>query len=923
LGERAFDVLAVLAKAAGEVVSKDDLMALVWRSSIVEENALQAHISAIRRALGADRDILRTIAGRGYSLQPILQDLGRLEDHSTSHVNTLSPSIAKQHQGNLPAATSALFGRVEAVSNLKAMLSQSRAVTVTGPGGIGKTALSLAVARELSTSHQIPSYLVDLAPVIQPALVASGAASAVGLSMGAEAVSAELVATRIGASKILLLLDNCEHLISEVASFVASLLKICPHVTLLATSREPLRVEGEHVYRLPPLTVPAPEVSDPQSIYASASVELFVDRMRAADSAVILSPDQASGLATICRRLDGIPLALEFAAARAAAVGVAQVAENLNDRFKLLTGGRRTSLPRQQTLRATLDWSYDLLPPPEQVLLRHLGVFPGGFTVDAAAAVMGDTGANAVLVLEGIANLVSKSLVVVDRLPGRWRLLETIRSYAMERLVESGEWLAAARRQAQFLFQLFSSSSTIGLGQLNKSNVDRFVAEIDNVRAALDWCFSADGDAATGVALTAAYSPTWQHLSLMAECGDRVGLALERRDPRQDKDDRLLMQLSLQQGVAFGYAFQSHERTQRAAETALRLAERLSDVPTQLQARHLLFSTNILSGNVDASLPIGTALLAIAQQSGSDFRIATAERLMGFAHQMKGDLGRAQALFEAALARAPLQETSDYSWARFNERAMSRAMLAKVLWLRGDTHRAVVECRRALEEAATEPYAATRCNLLRHALCRIEMMTGDLEAATRSIALLKDLSTRFGYRVFGMASLCLEGALLIKRGDFEAGVPTLRASLATCMESGWTAWFTEFLAILAEGLMGLGQYEEATAVVAQAFERSARGGEDWYLPELYRLRGQLALCYKSVPEEEHAEQCYRRSLDLSIAQGALFWKLRAAFDLAQLKKRQNQLAEAADILRPVYGGFPSDINTPDLQSARGLLNSLQ
>ncbi|GAB2176573.1 winged helix-turn-helix domain-containing protein [Dongia sp. agr-C8] len=798
-------------------------------------------------------------------------------------------------------------------------MMQYRAVTVTGPGGIGKTALSLKTAHQLHSLLQARSSFVDLAPIVEPSLVASAAASAMGLHMGAETISGELVAARIGGSRILLVLDNCEHLISAAASFVEALLRLCPQILILATSREPLRVAGEYVYRLSPLDVPSSEASDPDVIHASAAVELFVDRIRAADSTATISAGQIQDLATICRRLDGIPLAIEFAAARAAVLGVTQVAEHLDDRFRLLTGGRRASLPRQQTLRATLDWSYELLPASEQRLLRHLAVFPGGFAVDAVAAVLADSAASPVVILDGIGNLVAKSLVVADRTPGRWRLLETIRAYAMEKLAEAGESLGAARRQAQFLCRLFSSDVAEGLGPLSKANVARFVAEIDNVRAALDWCFSAVGDGATGVALTAAYSPAWQHLALMAECGHRVGVAIERRDPARDLDERLLMHLSLHQGVAFGYAFQSHEKTQRAALTALALAEQLGDRPSELQARHLLFSTYILSGNVNAALPVGMRLRDVARQAGDDLRIAAAERLVGFAIQMKGDLREAEAAFRRALLTAPRQEIDDYSWSRFNERAMARAMLAKVLWLQGKVDQAVVEGRRALEEAADEPNAATRCNLLRHSLCRIEMMTGHLDAARRSVALLKELSERLGYRVFGMTGICLDGALLIKCGDCVDGTQVLRASLATCADSGWTGWFTEFLAILAEGLVAIERYDEASAAVDEALERSAQGGEHWYLPELHRLKGRLALHQR---DEGRAEACYRRSLQISLDQGARFWQLKTALDLAELKRRQELKAEARAVLGPVYQSFTEGFGTPDLRAARTLLSAL-
>jgi predicted ATPase len=281
-------------------------------------------------------------------------------------------------------------------------------------------------------------------------------AGVLGLKLGGEEISSESVARAIGEKKLLLVLDNCEHVIDAAARLAETVVRLCPATSIIATSREVLRIEGEHVYRVPPLDVPGPHQEEPDIVLGHSAVQLFIARTRALDSEFSPHAENLRAIAAICRRLDGIPLAIEFAAARAAMLGPEVVLSRLHDRFELLIGGRRTALPRHQTLRATLDWSYDLLPGPERCLLRRLGVFAAGFTIEGANAVMSDQGYTASALLEQIANLVSKSLVTLDGSApsGRWGLLETIRAYALEILAESGESEQTERHCAVFFRDL-------------------------------------------------------------------------------------------------------------------------------------------------------------------------------------------------------------------------------------------------------------------------------------------------------------------------------------------------------------------------------------------------------------------------------------------------------------------------------------
>src|ERR1700691_1360946 len=456
IGGRAFEIIEVLVQSAGELVTKDDLAARVWPGTMVEENALQVHISPIRKALVPDREMLKTASGRGYRL------LGAWTSHQecSSSVDSidLEPmrSPAEPFQTNLPAAASELVGRTNAVQDLRGLLSANRVVTLTGPGGIGKTRLAFEVARGLFPSFQGDVRLVEFVSLSDPALVPTAVAGVLGLKLGGKEISAESVARAIGAQRLLLVLDNCEHLIDAAARLAETVVFMCPRTTILATSREILKIEGEYVYRVPPLDVPSQD-EEPKNISGHSAVQLFVATTMALQSDFSPNEENLSAIAAICRRLDGIPLAIDLAATRVATLGLQQVVAGLDDRLGMLTGGRRTALPRHQTLRATLDWSYELLPEPERLVMRRLAVFAGDFTAEAARLVAADGEITASEALYFLANLVTKSLVTLEAgsVISHYRLHETTRAYALEKLTERAEFEQVARRHANYYRNLF------------------------------------------------------------------------------------------------------------------------------------------------------------------------------------------------------------------------------------------------------------------------------------------------------------------------------------------------------------------------------------------------------------------------------------------------------------------------------------
>jgi predicted ATPase len=411
-------------------------------------------------------------------------------------------------------------------------------------------------------------------------------------------------------------LDNCEHVIDEVASLTAGILKGAPGAHILATSREPLRAEGEQVYRLPPL--PSPPESAPLTAVEALgfpAVQLFVERAAETLDEFELTDADAPIVADICSKLDGIALAIELAAARIDTFGVRGVATHLDDRFQLLSRGRRTALPRQRTLRATLDWSYQLLPESERVVLRRLAIFAGGFTEEAASAVAASAEIAASEIVEGVANLVAKSLVSVDvgGVTVRYRLPETIRAYALQTLVESGEREQIARRHAKYHLGLFERAEAEAETRPMTEWLTEYRPRIDNLRAALDWAFSPGGDVLTGVALTAAAVPLWVRLSLMEECRRRVERALSAVERGASEDARREMRLQIALGTSLINTTAATTPELGAAWTkALELAESLEDAEYQLRSLRGLWSFNLNGGRHRVALALAQRFCTLA-----------------------------------------------------------------------------------------------------------------------------------------------------------------------------------------------------------------------------------------------------------------------------------------------------------------------
>jgi predicted ATPase/DNA-binding winged helix-turn-helix (wHTH) protein len=435
VGARAFDILEVLINASGRLVSKEALFQQVWPETVVEESNLQVHISALRKLLGEDKDLIKTIPGRGYRLIRT-HDAGISTDAAPADPPRLDERSAAH---NVPHCCTPLIGREQALADVIAALDSAPLVTLVGTGGIGKTQLGLEVARCQIASFEAVRF-VNLSVVEHPEATLSAIAEALGLHATQAETTPEHLIQAIGARELLLVLDNCEHVIQEAATICEQLIEVNPNLRILATSREPLRTRIEQIYWVAPLEVPREDVA-PEDILNYSAVHMFIARTRARDPHFRPDSESLNLIGTICRRLDGVPLALELAAARVTALGIGELVAQLDNRFRVLTGGLRTAPARQQTLKAALDWSSQFLCKRECTVLRRLGVFRGSFHLGEACAIAACEDLSVDDVTEAIAGLVSKSLLMFGPRGSAmsYHLLETTRAYALQMLAEAGE----------------------------------------------------------------------------------------------------------------------------------------------------------------------------------------------------------------------------------------------------------------------------------------------------------------------------------------------------------------------------------------------------------------------------------------------------------------------------------------------------
>ena len=656
VGPRAVAVLSALVEQAGSWVPKDALIAFAWPGVVVEEGNLAVQISALRRALSAapgGRGWIESLARRGYRY------VGPIRAHGTFH---------ERAPGALPRSLTSFVGRDRELADIGELAKANRLVTLVGIGGVGKTRLALEVARTLAGEHPDGTIFVDVSPIDEPRDVFPTALRALAVREEPGRSPAELVAARLGTRDMLLVLDNCEHVITACAQFVDAFLRSAPKARVIATSRESLRVAGECVYPVPAMSVAATTDSS-----VPEAVRLFLERARLRRPDFAQTPASVKVMTALCARLDALPLAIELAAARIDALSPARMLERLDERFELLTAGDRAAAPRQQTLRATLEWSYNLLDDADKALLASLALFAGGFSLEAAESVIGAVRGSGGSMLARLSRLVEKSLVVVDEHRARYRLLDTVRHFAGDRLDASPARLDMRLRHARHYVDLAESTDRERLHVAQGEWIRRLEPEVDNIVAAHATCAVVGPEGADlALRLAAATRAFWVLHGAFA-----IGLRLATSALALDDWEAPTRSRA---GACVSAAQLSHflgrnGEARRYAETACVIAREAGEPTLESLARSMLANVARDMGDFATARSSLERALALADADGDPARMASTLNAIAELRRAEGKLDDAIALYDRALAVARQHEVREFVAVILVNR--SSALLAK------------------------------------------------------------------------------------------------------------------------------------------------------------------------------------------------------------------------------------------------------
>jgi predicted ATPase/DNA-binding winged helix-turn-helix (wHTH) protein len=914
LNARACEILLALVERSGSYLTAEELIARAWPRGTADESNLKFYIATLRKALSGEAYI-SSVAGNGYGFaaNKIL----------AVEAAPLIPEVLATSTNRLPAPLARMVGRDEAVTAIVARLTQHRFVTIVGPGGIGKTTIAVAVGNKIANSFPDGASFVDLSPVTDSSLVVTAVATSLGVPVRVGGVSHGLIAS-LKDRGLLLILDNCEHVIEAAAALAEELFRVAPGLCIIATSREPLRAEGERVYRLNALEAPADldQITAVQALEFPA-VQLFVDRASAAADTFALSDSNASAVADICRRLDGVALAIEIAAGRIGAFGIARLSGLLNDRFRLAMRGRRTAFTRHQTLQMALDWSHELLSETERVGLRRLAIFSGAFTEEAATVVL-ECGASPIedaqLTLD---ELVSKSLVNVnlENEFARYKLLETTRAYAAIKLDASPDRSSVARRHAEYYRDVMMEARRRWSEQPAAEWLEAHRHLIDNVRAALEWALSSSGDPLVAVTLTAAAIPLWFQMSLISECCDRVQIALAT--PLDQPDSESDLQLHAALAWSLMQTRGSVPETRTAWGATLELAETLGNIDFQLRALWGLWSGLLNGSQLREALSTAEHFHSLAEKSLDPSDVFVGDRMVGYILHLLGDQERARFHIERMLA-GYIPPVSGEKLVRFvfDQRVTARCFLARILWIQGFPDQALAAVDAALSESAASGDPLTVCQALVQAACPIAILAGDLARLTHYVSRLLHEAERNGFGFWRVWGGCFDAMRLIKGGDLDLGIVRLAKGLEQLREIQYGVYYVVFLCEYADALSRCGQVNSGLVAIDEALNRARRNEESWYLAELLRVKAELLMQRGGRASVAEAERSLHEALALARHQGALSWRLRAAMSFTRLRSNTRDREAAAQLLSSTYGEFSEGIRSADLLAARQRLEEL-
>jgi predicted ATPase/DNA-binding winged helix-turn-helix (wHTH) protein len=930
IGGRSLDLLTVLVEQSGRVVLKHELLKRVWPGVVVEESSLRFHMAGLRKILGDGEDGARYIATRtgvGYAfVAPVVkQPLPESAPHATAPSASVTSHVSRKSfvhaaLGSLPARPTRVIGREQEIKSLSDRIAQTQLFTIVGPAGVGKTTLAVEIAHASSARFAEGTSFVDLATLEDPALIPSAIAGALGIPVqGTDPMT--VVLAHIRSRQLLLVLDNCEHLIEAVSTIVEHIKDAAPKTSILATSREVLRIRGEHVHWLNPLDYPRDTtVLSLDELVAYPAVALFIERATAGNSALTIDPEAAQMIADLCRRLDGMALPIELTASRVATHGLRATSKLLGEWFSLGWTGRRTAVPRQQTLQATLDWSYDLLSESQRRTFERLSVFLGSFTFEAALNVVSDDVVTTESAVAALDELTAKSLIAADRSAegGSYRLLEMTRAYAKKALIARGEYNATARRHAAFFA---TELDAIHLAETNLEQDAALLSQmLGNIRNALEWSFGPDGDLALAVPLAAVSSRIFLALSLLVECRmwcERAFLHLDSRYAGSVTE----LELQTALGSSLMFTRGNTEAVDVALRRALEIATALEDNWSRLRLLGRLHIFHERIGDFATARTWAESAIRVADAIGEPEAIGVAASLAGISHHLAGDQTRARRDLELSLRRTLPSTRGRTICYCFDHRNRSAIALARTLWLQGHADQARRVAAQAVQEASRLEHPITHCIALIWSLS-VYLWRGDLPDAQACLETFANYAEVNAFGPYIAAAEGFRGQLSIQRGEPDSALELIEGSLARLHAARYELLTSTFEIARAQGFILLGQYQEAVDRVTATIEWCRANGDLYALPELLRVKANAIRC-AGKDDACEVEKYLRDSLECSRNQGARGWELRAAIDLAGLLADSDRVNDAIDLLRPLRESFVEGFETEDLRAADRLLQTLQ
>jgi predicted ATPase/DNA-binding winged helix-turn-helix (wHTH) protein len=916
IGSRALDILALLIENAGNVVGKEVLLAQVWPGVVVEESSIRVHIANLRRALGDGKDGARyvtNVPGRGYSF------VGKIAVRSDVAVPPPSPEVpASSEIKGFPARPARIIGRDVEVKFVTDLLGAQRFVTIHGPGGIGKTTLALAVMHDCAGNFPDGVCFLDLG-LGRPSDSIAETLEAALVPMSEAVDPATRILDHLRNRRMLLVLDCCEHVVESASMMLERIFREASGISILATSRESLNVDGECIYRLASLGVPPDDESlDVSQILAYPAAKLFYDRAVAGGLHATLSAENARAIASIARKVDGIALALELTAGRIGSYGLPEIAKLIDTRMGLLWQGRRNALPRHRTMTATLDWSYELTSEPERTVLARLSRILGSFSLREAQALASDNnGIDEADVAQIVDQLVSKSLLSarVDATASSYRILDMPRAYIQAKLLLGDELPEVSRKHALFCQDRLKSY------RQSDGKIAAQLAAVDaaNLRIALEWAFSAAGDRKIAVALTVAAVPMWAGSSNVGEAQEWIRKAILALP--SDVEPQLEMELHAALGSTLIFTNGASSEVETTWTKVLQLAEGLGATDQKLSALWGLLSHRINNRDFRGCLPLAIKFRETASESSDTSNIYIGDRLIGRTMFFLGDFADAQRHLESAVTHYdPVDRQRHIARYQFDQTVRATSSLAEIYWLQGASDRAMQLAVENVRDAEAIGHELSVCTALGQSACPISIQMGDLSAARKWINQLSEIALRRGLLRWHAWARCYDGMIERQNGTPTKALQILRSVLTEFPDTTFRARHNTFVGALALAAASAGEHSFALKTIGDAIDRSDRMEERWSVAELLRIKGEVLL--KGRTGHPDAEQLFRKSLEWAVYQGAKAWELRTAVSLAKLLRDTKRGKEARVLLSKPLAQLNQEYQTLDILAAKTLLNEL-